>query len=576
MNRIATYAVQPLAVLHLTGNQQEMGRQHGLLQRELGGHEAVIDYYRAMPVNMLRGSQPAGPLRMLPGLVSPAIDVLTRRLNASRPAELRGRTEAFMTALGLAGDEARHVLVMDVFQNIVGAAGRLRIVPAAARMAAQAVPACSSVVVWQGAAKDADLLHARNFDFPGVGIWDAAPTVVLCSPDAGLRYGFASTRGADAPVVSLWNEAGLCLTTHTRLHGDVRFSGAAVIDLCHDIIRKARTLAEAEKIARQRPIASTWGLLISSTAERSALLIETTANQLQVTRPDAAQQSLASTNHYLAVALRPGELAPNSGFTAHSHGRLQRLQRAVREGLTRGGLTAADLQALLGDHEDGELAGHERAAGGVLAQPTGVHSIVMDPGHQRCFVSTGSAPAGRGDYAEIAWDWSRTPGLQQCTPDQAAAPARSASRFDAGAGAAGYGHFLRAVQLESQGAEPAATAVHIARAAAADPVEPTWQLLHAGFAMRSGDLDEANTALAAGLAVEHAPFYRGRLLLWAAQVADVCGSQAEAARHRDELLGLTHPLCTPLQDAARASARKPFEMKQLSQVPIQCFMGAVG
>lgn len=374
-----------IAMIRVSGTEQEMGRQHGELQRQLGGHEAVLDYYPRMPVHMLKGSQPAGPLRTMPGLIAPAIDALTRRLHAERPLQQRERSEAFMRALGLPISHARYGLAMDVFQNLVGVAGRIHLVPGARQVAAQALAACSSLAVWGKEAKGAELLHARNFDFPGNGIWDAVPTVVLCTPHQGLRYGYASARGNDAPVVSLRNEAGLCLTTHTRLHQQVRFGGAAVADLCHEIIRSASTLAQAEAIVRQRPVASTWGLLVSSASEQKAILIETTARAVAVTRPEGSFQ--ACTNHYRASQLCDGELAPNSGYTAHSHGRLQRLERAVRE--TEGGLTAEQLQALLGDHEDGELAGLERGAGGVLAQPTGVHSIVMDPAARRCFVSTG-------------------------------------------------------------------------------------------------------------------------------------------------------------------------------------------
>lgn len=565
---------QPLTILRLCGSEPEMGRQHGALQRELGGHEGALGYYPTMPVAMLRGSQPSGPLRTLPELVTPAIEALTRRLYADRPTLQRQRAEAFAVALGLSAGHARHALAMDVLQNLIGFAGRVRVVPEARLIAAQAIPACSSVAVWGEAAAGRSLLQARNFDFPGVGIWDAAPIVVLCTPETGLRYGYASTRGNDAPVVSLWNEAGICLATHTRLHVDIRFGGAAIADLCHEIIRSARTLAEAEAIVRKRPVASTWGLLVSSVHEQSAVLIETTARGVDVTRPDSSW--LACTNHYCASSLQRGELAPNSGYTAHSRGRFERLQRAVREGLARGGVTANDLQTLLGDHEDGEQAGLERAAGGVLAQPTSVHSIVMDPGAQRCFVSTSPAPTGKGSYAEVAWDWSRTPGVEFVDPARSLTPPRKPSRFDGGAAAVGYGHFRRAVQLENQGAEPAATAVHIARAAAADPNEATWQLLHAGFAMRSGDLDEANSAINAGLQLEHTAFYRGRFLLWASRLADVRGDAATASGQRRELLALSHPLCASLQDHARADQSKAFDAARLRQVPIQVFMGAVG
>lgn len=566
--------VSPLAVFHLHGTQVQMGQQHGELQRALGGHEEVAAYYPTMPTSMLRGSAAPGIMRTLPGLVGPAIDGLTRRLYQDRPAEDRARSEAFVQAAGFSPVFAQHMLAMDVFQNLVGVAGRVRVVPQARALTTHAIQACSSLCVWDKAADGAELLHARNFDFPGHGIWDAVPTVLFCTPDSGLRYGYTSTRGNDAAVVSLWNEAGISLTTHTRLHRDVRFGGAAIADLAHDIIRHSRTLADAEAIVRRRGVASTWGLLVSSLHERSAVVIETTAKGVAVTRAGAGQSHLSCTNHYLAAALRPGELAPNSGFTAHTHGRMARLERAVRE--APGGLTAADLQSLLGDHHDGEIPDLERGSGGVLAQPTGVHSIVIDPAGQRCFVSTGPAPSGRGTYAEIPWQWSTKSGVEVVATDRSVQPPRQPSRFDGGPGAAGYAHYSRAVSLETHGAEPAATAVHIARAAAADPQEPTWQLLRAGFAMRSGDLDEAAAALDQGLATERAPFYRGRFLLWSSRVAALQGHTSRAMADRSEVLALRHPHLGGIHAAAQQDAAQAYPRQSLRHVPIQCLMGALG
>jgi hypothetical protein len=59
-------------------------------------------------------------------------------------------------------------------------------------MTRAATPACSTVVVWGAASSDGALRHARNFDFPGNGVWDAAPTLVLCAPTGGQRYGSVS------------------------------------------------------------------------------------------------------------------------------------------------------------------------------------------------------------------------------------------------------------------------------------------------------------------------------------------------------------------------------------------------
>ena len=68
---------------------------------------------------------------------------------------------------------------------------------------------------------------------------DVAPAFVTCAPDRGQRYGFFTTRGADAPVVTVVNEAGLVIAPHTRWHKGVGFGGAMIVDVIHDLARRA-------------------------------------------------------------------------------------------------------------------------------------------------------------------------------------------------------------------------------------------------------------------------------------------------------------------------------------------------
>ena len=69
---------------------------------------------------------------------------------------------------------------------------------------------------------------------------------------------------ADAPVVTVVNEAGLVLAPHTRWHRDVTWGGAMIVDLVHDLARRAETLDDAIRIARERPVASSWAIAIGS------------------------------------------------------------------------------------------------------------------------------------------------------------------------------------------------------------------------------------------------------------------------------------------------------------------------
>ena len=263
-------ATHQVLVVRLRGTQAEMGAQHGRITRDVGGYEIGRDYYNDLHERLLADS--AGP-SLRRRLVSRFGDWAMRRMELHRPKEYLDRTMAFIEAGGDDPELSKKMMVMDFFQNTVGLAGRYHLGPfkrAGARM-----PACSTLMVWGRDSADGAVRHARNFDMCGIGVWDAQPEVVFCEPEQGLKYGFVTTRGLDCPGITGFNEAGLTMTMHTRFHRDVTFSGAAVVDLGHDIIRRAETLADAAFIARERPVCSTWGIAVSSATQKRGIVIET-------------------------------------------------------------------------------------------------------------------------------------------------------------------------------------------------------------------------------------------------------------------------------------------------------------
>ncbi|MBL4847075.1 MAG: hypothetical protein JKY65_16265, partial [Planctomycetes bacterium] len=313
----------PLWVARLRGSQVAMGRQHAELLRGAGGYEGVLDYYPRMAEVVLGGPREGAAPPALTRILKPLVQASLHALEARRPPELRARSRVFFKGLGVPASFSRYVSVMDVMQNIIGLAGGLGIGPTR-QLCGRAIPACSSLAVWDRASSDQTLRHARNFDFPGNGIWDVAPAIVFCTPNVGLRYGFVTTRGGDVACVSAFNEAGLTLTAHTRFHRDGRlFGGLAVVDLCHQIVRYARSLEEAVDVARRRPPASTWGLTITSGRERSGLVIELTSKGLAAIQPLPGEDFLAHTNRYADPALARRQVAPAAGFLQNSDGRLR-------------------------------------------------------------------------------------------------------------------------------------------------------------------------------------------------------------------------------------------------------------
>jgi hypothetical protein len=558
-----------LLVLHLRGTQEEMGFQHGRLLLEAGGYEPVLEYYPRMPWLVLGGAELEERLGPAAGrALSRLLERLLRRLERDRPQPYRRRSEAFFEALGVPAGHSRYLLVMDLLQNLVGLAGRFGLGPSRQVAARAAVPACSSLAVWGKASADGALRHARNFDFPGAGIWERQPAVVFCTPDQGLRYGFVTTRGADAPGVTPFNEAGLSVSLHTCFHRDIRFCGAGIVDVGHDIIRRAETLDQAVRIARERPVASSWSLLVSSARERSAVVLEIGARRVETRSPKPGEDWLAQTNRYRVDSLRPREVAPCPGFIANSEGRYKTLRRHAQLGSEAGGLGLEELQALLGSHEDPDVPGRERAAGGVPGQGYTVKSVVVEPEARRLHVSVGPCPTGLGPYLAVDLAWDQPAGARPMEAEGAVPPAAAASRFVQGAGGRGLEAYVEAVGLQGQGRPPEAIAAALERAAEADPQEPVYRLLAGAHRLRRGDLAGALEHFHAGLERERSPYYRGQLLLWASRAAQALGREAEARTWREQLLGLDEPLLLDHQAQARKEARRPFPPRRFRRLAV--------
>ncbi len=565
--------LQTLELYHLQGSQAEMGGQHGELVRQAGDYEAVVDYYPRMPEILLRRSVPEGVARRAAvALLRPLIRAGLRRLEKSQDREFSHRSRAFFEALGLPGHLGRHLFVMDLFQNIIGLAGRWGLVPL---KAAGMGPSCSSIAVWGEASTSGDLLHARNFDFPGVGLWERHPVVVFCTPKRGLRYGFVTTRGADVPGVTAFNEAGITVAAHTCLHRDVTFKGRGIIDLGHEIARRAANLEEAIRIARDKPAASSWGLVISSGRQRSAVVLEIAGRRLEVRRPESGEDYLIHANRYRQASLLPGEVSPSPGYVMNCEGRFRVMRRRVQQAAQAGGLGAEDLKRLLGSNEDPDLLDSERACGGVLAQGYTVKSVVFEPERGLLHLSVGDCPTGNSAYVEVPWDWDRPVGRTELDLQSLAKIAPKSSRFVDGAGRAGVAAYVDAVRLEGTGASDANIAQAVDQAAAADPDEPGYRIMTGAFRLRNGDLEGGLSELLLGLERERSPFHRGQLLLWASRAAAALGRNSQKQEYLDEFLGLGHPLLAGEQDLVRRGKEKRFTKSKLRRIVVHTGLPAV-
>lgn len=545
-----------------------MGEQHGRLLVEAGGYEQALSFYPRMASAMLSLSIPhrvRGPARRV---LQAGLSLGAERLDRTRRRrfpDYAARTDALLRAGGLAPKFGRALAVMDVLQNTVGAFGRLGLL-APTGLQVAAIPACTSLAVWGASSSDGSLRHARNFDFPGAGIWDRGPAVVLCEPDEGLRYGFVTTRGADVPGVTAFNEAGLSLTAHTRFHRDFNFDGVSVIDFGHELIRRCRTLAEVRELAGRMRTASTWGFLVSSASEQRALVIETSGEAVRFVEPRPGAAHLAHANRYLDPELAQGEVTSSVSFALDSDARHCQADGAVeRHG---GKLDRADLERLLADTGDPfapDPHAEDRLGGNCIVSAMTVKSVVLEPEAGRLRMSVGPAPTGLGPWIDVPYAWDGPiEHLELSAPRvEPHADRRTLAMRK----------YVAATRAHLDGASPWKVRALLEEAVAVVPSEPNYRFLAAIFAIVTDDLAKAAEHFERALGREHGAYRRALLLLWHARVLAASGRRGEAREAWRALERIADAEgVAPLRAAGAVESKRPLARLRLRTVVPDIFL----
>jgi hypothetical protein len=552
--------MKPLSIIHLRGSQAEMGHQYGLIVKENGVLEDAERTLMSLHLRLLKDANHktvAG--RATAALFRGICAYGTWRMTNNRPQEYVERNRAFFAAVDYDRKEVRHMVGMDVFQNVVGLAGRYRIKPLADFSNRAIFASCSSLAAWGEATVDTQLRHARNFDFPAIGVWEQRPTVVYCEPDDGLCYGYVGTFGVDVPGTTGFNEAGLTVAAHTRFHRDVRFDGAAIMDLCHDIIRRAETIEDAERIVRERPVASTWGLMISSANDGYAAVLETTGEAIRLVRARGRESFVTCSNLHRHPELIDDQVIPFPAWTEHADGRERRLRQLAESG----SLTDGDFMSALGDNCDPDCQEPARPAGGVLAQAMSVTSVVFRPEAKSMLLSVGDTPTGWGPYVKLDWDWSAEVGRRD-TEDYAIA--RERRGFEAPALERAYRYWREVSRVDAETHDEEAVLTLVDKAIAEDGATASFRLLAGLLRLRKAEWTEALEQFEAGKDLPQSSFRRGQFLLWGSRTLHTLGRQADAKAWRAELLRSSGPHLYALHELAVEDAKRGVSAGKLRRV----------
>ena len=249
---------------------------------------------------------------------------------------------------------------------------------------------CSAFAVWGEKSESRDLIVGRNFDFYVGDDFARNKVILFVEPQDGYKFVSVAWPGMMG-VVSGMNEKGLTVTINAA-KGALPLSSALPISLlARQILQYASDIGEAYSIAQQAYTFVSESILIGSTNDGGAAIIEKTPQKIALYRPLGSE--LICTNHYQSDLFREDEHNVEDIVTSDSPYRYERLQELLQE---KEPLSIGDAVAILRNrygkgNEDIGLC-NEKSINQFIAH----HSIVFQPGELRMWVST--APWQLGEY----------------------------------------------------------------------------------------------------------------------------------------------------------------------------------
>jgi hypothetical protein len=525
--------VNGLHVLRVAGSFHDMGYQHGALLRE-EVRTGPIPYFRGV-VRRLMG-QSLGPLS--PVAFQAAQHLLGRRLQKRLPPFALETMAGLAEGAGLPLEELLDGCTMpDALLWLAARMMRIRRTAPAVAHRLQLGLGCTSAIAWGDATRDGRLLHARNLDYHGVGNWPSHGAVIFHAPEAGQRYVSVSAAGVALGGVTAMNEAGLSLTVHQHMFTDRAALGGTLIGAIGDeVMRKAESLDDAERILAGNVPVGCWTYLITDARRREVLCFEENPERHASIRTRSTDTTFG----------RPPPARPARPTTWRAAG--------------PGSLDPAAMAAIIGDRGDARCRIRD-SIGMVLT--TG--SVVFRPEDGTLWVGSGEAPTSRGDFIPFSLTGEdHAPDAGVLTPGAGEPPADREA----------FQCFRRAYIAYVDDVDPAAAGREMERARQLAPAQALYHFMAGLLALKTGDAPGAEDALGAAIALGHPDEERvAGFHLWRGRARDVQGRRAEAVRDYRHALGLHSD--PPVYKAAKKALRSPYPRARAARVHLELSLADV-
>ena len=372
-----------LRILTLEGSGYQMGRQHGeALREEI--HQGVLPFFGNY-------TEFDAHLRKLPEANRRAVAAQLDReiFDRLRPFvpqvyldELRGIAEGagLPSEVVLRGNFLSELLQITVKQQVPSEG-------------VEAGAGCTGFAVAGPATRDGGLLHGKNTDYRGTGVWDRFPVLLLSKPADGFAY----VRGTSAGLIkcnTCMNEHGITLGGHFLFSTDVAADGVAFTILENEIMRRAANLREAISIVEEGPRAGAFAFILSDGKTGEAVALE-------CTRAEVSQRWLSDGAVFMSNVCTASDSQKQRDILLQASVGRNPLSRWRRIGdLITEHHGAIDLDTalrFLGDHYD-EASGRERGAAHTIASIASVTSVLLRPERREIWMGVGPVPAANNPF----------------------------------------------------------------------------------------------------------------------------------------------------------------------------------
>ena len=497
-----------LHVLRVSGDDYEMGHQHGRLLRESVARGPIPYFERYVESMLGAGLGPRTGQLVAAGLRR----TVGRKIARGFPDHVRAALDGLADASGI--DRGRLLGAVTMPETYLWVLGRVLQFrrPRLAPRSGMPLLGCTSALAWGDATRDGRLLHGRNFDYQGVGAWDTEQAVVFHRPKGAQPFVSVSAAGVLFGGITAMNASGLSLVVHQHMASDALEIGGTPIGVTGDqIMRHAKNLDDARRILDDDVPNGCWTYVIASGKEKAVLCYEITP------RGRAHRIESAGTFAYANVFL-DRELGSTERHLYPSHWRnnLARLTRAdALLGAKRGQIDADVIAGILGD-PGADGCRFESAISMLMT----VASVVFRPEDGVVWVATERAPVSNRDY--VAFDLaSEGPRLDL--------PALIGGPLDHSAAASAPHAHPEAYSAYFDRGDLGEARRHLGRAIEQKPEVALYHFVGALLALAEGDTAAAEGSFDRAIELGHVSGERrASFHLWRARARDQRGRRGEA------------------------------------------------